>query len=156
MPAVEPIPEGMVDFLWRTAADRSRNELIILTPGRNYMTSGELPSKDELTKAQVDFIKSIVPLDEQWRIAAIGMTDSEGFQADAYKAVPILSMLESLVQVGHAVILFEGHPSALKEICAGGDLLIVDETMVSFLQPDWMDAAKSVLSRPNVIQLRVP
>ncbi len=58
------------------------------------------------------------------------------------------------MQIGHAVVLFEGHPSALAEVCRAADLLVVDSEMIPFLQTDWLPVAQAVMREPNVVKVR--
>lgn len=82
------------------------------------------------------------------------MTELQAFRENSYRAVPFLDFLEGLVRLGHAVVLFEGHASALTRVCQDADLLIVDEAMISFLQSDWLSAAEAVMRRPCVLKTK--
>lgn len=155
MPEVEPLPDGFVEFAWGMAENTARGELVIITPGRNIITSGELPPKDRLTSQQLDYLSQIAPLNQSWRIVAIGLTDLETFQIDAYQAVPILGVLEALVQIGHRVLLFEGHASALTSLCRSADLLIVEAGMLPYMHSDWERVARSELRKPNVLRINM-
>lgn len=153
MPTVEPLPNGLVEFARGMAANTDQRELVIITPGRNVITSGALPPLNTLHPTLIADLEAIAPSDRPWQIVAIGLTERDLFEANAYQAVPFLSILEGLVQLGHAVILFEGHPSALLSVCRDADLLIVDGQMTPFLQSDWQETALTVLRQPNIIKV---
>jgi len=61
------------------------------------------------------------------------------------RAIPFLGMLLGLAYLGHAVWVFEGHPSALAAGCRDADFLIVDSAMLACLAPDWQHLARSVM-----------
>ncbi len=86
----------------------------------------------------------------QKRVAAIGYTDLTALRTDISKAVPFLGMLLGLAYIGHAVWLFEGHPSALTHGSRDADVMIVDGGMVPHLQPDWQMVAGRAMRRPEI------
>jgi hypothetical protein len=135
------------------AADKEKRQLVIVTPGRIVRTSDSLPPRESLPPEVVAEAEAIAPSTEPWQVVAVGMTDLPAFEADPYQAVPFLGSLEVLVQIGHGVILFEGHPSAFIQFCRGADLLIVDGEMIPFLPADWLQVASTVMRRPNVIKI---
>ena len=61
-----------------------------------------------------------------------------------------LGMLLGFAYVGHAVWVFEGHPSALTEGCRDADVLLVDGGMLPFLAPDWHAVASHARRRPEI------
>ena len=153
MPAVAPLQEGIVQYARDLAFDPVNRRLIMLTPDRQIKTSTNLAPRDTLPHEFIAHLESIAPSTEQWLIAAIGMTDFEALQEDPYQAVPFLGTLEGFVQLGHAVLLFEGHSSALGAVCENADLLLVDELMIPHLQPDWLQIALSVMRNEYVIRI---
>jgi len=154
MPEVDEMIEEALELARQMAADREKRQLVILTPGRNVTSSATLPPRETLRPEFLAELESLAPSDRQRSIVAIGMTDFRAFQANPYLAVPFLKLLHGLVQIGHGVILFEGHPSALAEVCRDADLLIVDGEMIPFLQPDWLPVAQAVMREPNVVKVR--
>ena len=147
MPEVEPIlSQEVLQNIRRTAADPEKRQVITITPGRLINMSGPLPPPEQsMDKGMIEELKSLVQNREKLAIVAIGMTEFKAFSTNPYQAVPFLGYLCGFAQLGHSVILFEGHPSALAEVCQGSDVLVVDGAMVPFLQADWMDAASSVM-----------
>ena len=51
--------------------------------------------------------------------------------------IPNLSYLVGAVSLGHNVVAFEGLAGDLASACTGRDMLLLDDGMVPFLQPDW-------------------
>jgi hypothetical protein len=81
------------------------------------------------------------------------MTDFEALLEDSYRCIPFLGTLEGFVQLGHAVILFEGHPNALAEVCENADLLLIDDQMIRFLRRDWLATALNVMRNDYIIRI---
>ena len=108
IPSVAPLKEGIVQYARDLAFDPINRRLILITPEREIKTSINLPPKDTLPHEFIAHLESLAPSTEQWLIVAIGMTDYEAIQQDPYQSVPFLGTLEGFVQLGHAVILFEG------------------------------------------------
>jgi len=52
--------------------------------------------------------------------------------------------------IGHAVWIFEGHPTALNAGCRESDLLIVDSGMLPFLSKDWIQVAQNVMCNKEI------
>jgi hypothetical protein len=82
------------------------------------------------------------------------MTDFPAMKSDPYRCIPFLGTLEGFVQIGHAVILFEGHTSAFSSICENADLLLIDHEMIPYLQPDWIGVLSSVMRNDYIIRIR--
>ena len=74
---------------------------------------------------------------------------------DPYQCVPFLGSLEGFVQLGHAVILFEGHTNALPEVCENADMLIIDERMIQHMKKDWLPIVLSVMRNDYIIRVKV-
>jgi hypothetical protein len=66
--------------------------------------------------------------------------------------VPNLSYLVGIAALGNTVVGFEGQPGDMAVACADADVLIVDDGMVPFLQPDWAAVALEKLRQPLIIQ----
>lgn len=73
------------------------------------------------------------------------MTEFKAFHKDPHRAVPFIEYILGFGQLGHSVILFEGHPSAFSKVCRDSDLLLIDGAMIIFLQTDWKDMAAYVM-----------
>jgi len=152
MPEVDEMKGEALEHARQMAAHGEK--LIIFTPGRNVTFSATLPPRETLREDFFAELESLAPSDRQRSIVAIGMTEFRAFLANPYLAVPFLKLLHGLVQIGHAVILFEGHASALAEVCRDADLLVVDSEMIQFLQTDWLPVAQAVMREPNVVKVR--
>jgi hypothetical protein len=154
MPEVgQTLPEDTLDYARQIASDSAKRHLVIITPGRTITTSSHLPPPDSLNQDFSAWLKKLVPLPPPANVVAIGMTDPKAFRANPDQAVPFMNMLEGLVQLGHAVILFEGHPSAFTKIVRGIDGLIVDAEMVPFLQEDWLQTAIKVMKGQIILEV---
>jgi len=66
--------------------------------------------------------------------------------------MPNLSHLVGAACLGNVVVSFEGYPGDFPAGCAGADVLILDDGMVPFLQPDWAAVALRTLRQPRVLQ----
>ena len=153
MPEVAPLKEGIVQYARDLAFDPVNRRLVMITPGREIKTSTNLPPRDTLPKEFIAHLESIAPSTEQWLIVAIGMTDYDALQEDPYRCIPFLGTLEGFVQLGHAVILFEGHPNALGEVCENADLLLVDEKMILHMKRDWLQTSLNVMRNDYIIRI---
>ena len=60
-------------------------------------------------------------------------------------------MLMGLTYIGHAVWVFEGHPSAFVAGCRHADVLIVDSSMLGGLEDGWEDRAAAVMRNANIL-----
>ncbi len=153
MPAVAPLKEGTVQYARDLAFDPVNRRLVMITPGRDIKTSVNLPPKDTLPQEFIAHLESIAPSTEQWLIVSIGMTDFDALQEDPYQAIPFLGTLEGFVQLGHAVILFEGHANALAEVCENADLLLIDEQMIPYMNESWLQVTLNVMRNDYIIRI---
>ncbi|MBX2819289.1 MAG: hypothetical protein KTR29_06385 [Rhodothermaceae bacterium] len=155
MPNVSPLKEGVVQYARDLAFDPINRRLIMITPNREIKTSINLPPKDTLPQEFIAHLESLAPSTEQWLIVAIGMTEFKAVKEDPYQCVPFLGSLEGFVQLGHAVILFEGHTNALPEVCENADMLIIDERMIQHMKKDWLPIVLSVMRNDYIIRVKV-
>ena len=135
------------------AFDPINRRLIMITPNREIKTSINLPPKDTLPQEFIAHLESLAPSTEQWLIVAIGMTDYAAISEDPYQCVPFLGTLEGFVQLGHAVILFEGHTNALADICENADMLMIDSRMMRFMKKGWLPVVLSVMRNDYIIRV---
>ena len=154
MPDARPVQEGVVDYARDVAFDPVNRRLVMITPDRRIKTSPILPSKHELPIQFVVELESIAPSAGQWLIVAIGLTDPDALALDMYRCVPFMGMLQGLSQIGHAVVLFEGHEEALGDVCKDANLLIVDDAMIPFLAEDWMARVLGSMRNPYIIRIK--
>ena len=155
MPQVDEdlLTEELLTIAQDMAETRSKPKLVIITPGRLIKTSDPLPGRETLEPKFLSMLEEIAPSSNQWNIIAIGMTEFRAFNASPHTSVPFLSLLHGFAQIGHAVILFEGHPSGFTQMCRNRDLLVVDSEMIPFLQTDWLDIARSTMRTSNILKV---
>lgn len=128
--------------------------IALITPGR-HTASVHCPLPEKMTPAMISAVRAIVP--EKQRQAVIVIADTripehgKLSMREVAEHIPYLGYLLGIAYIGHTVVIFEGHPSALEAGCAGTDLLIVDEELLNSLQPDWHAVATSVMRRPRVL-----
>lgn len=153
MPDVEFPPEGLIPYAWDLAAEKEPRHVVIVTPERSIKTSKPLPPREALPPERIEQLEAIAPAKEPWRVAAVGMTALDAFLTDPHRAVPFLGLLEGLAQLGHAVVVFEGHPSVFEAIVRDVDLLIVDGEMIPYLEAEWLDIALAAARKPNILKV---
>lgn len=155
MPEVDSdmLTEELLTIVQDMAEIKSKRQLVIITPGRLIKTSAPLPAHETLAPDFLSMIEALAPSSSQWIIIAIGMTEFRAFNASPHNSVPFLKLLHGFAQIGHAVILFEGHPSGLAQMCRHRDLLVVDSEMIPFLQTDWLEIARSTMRTLNILKV---
>lgn len=123
----------------------------ILTPGRLLMFVSA-PKPGSVPDQFVAQVKALLPSDKPLKITAISFTALDPMMRDKTKCIPMLGQLLGFAYVGHNVLVFEGHPSALESSLKGSDVLWIDSGMLPFLQEDWVDAAYRALpARPRIL-----
>ncbi len=162
MPEVDVPPDAEERFAeaWRMAsADaptppghtvRGQRHIVIVTPGRMLM-SQPCPRPGSMKAEALGPIEAIAPSTTRLRIAVIAFTQLDRLLKNVADAIPFAGYLWGLGYVGHTVVVFEGHPSALKAGCRDADMLIVDEAMVPHLQRDWASVAWGVMRAPQIL-----
>lgn len=155
MPEVDS--DLLTDELLTIAQDmaeiKSKPKLVIITPGRLIKTSDPLPGRETIEPKLLSMLEEIAPSSNYWNVIAIGMTEFRAFNASPHNSVPFLNLLHGFAQIGHAVILFEGHPSGFIQMCRNCDLLVVDSEMIPFLQSDWLEVARTTMRTPNILKV---
>jgi len=132
-------------------AHPSERYVALVTPGRLVMQMS-CPLPGTRPPAVVMEIRERFPVEPPASIVVIALNELAAVREvkGAKRAIPFLDYLMDMGYAGHAVTIFEGHPTALKHGLRGGDLLIVDVAMIPFLQPDWQDVAREVMRTPRV------
>ena len=152
MPEVEPIPDDVIQFTSLMAIKKEKRQVVHITPKRIINTLGPLPPPEEsMSQVMIAQLKSMVHTIEQANIVAIGMTEFNAFHKDPHRAVHFIEYILGFAQLGHSVILFEGHPLAFSKVCRDSDLLLVDGAMIPFFQTDWKDMAASVMCKLQIV-----
>lgn len=136
------------------ASPRGRVEgqrhLVIVTPGRMCMMHA-CPRPGSMQAGAVAAIEQLAPSSKPLTIAVIALTELRALRASLATAIPFVGYLLGLAYLGHTVVVFEGHASALQAGCRDADVLIVDEAMIPVLPPDWLSVAWSVMRTPQAL-----
>jgi len=136
------------------SGDRRRASLVVLRPDREYLVLPAMAQTPALKYAALS-LERLVPATVKRNIAVVAYTvfpaSDEPNIHEVGRAIPFLGMLMGLTYIGHAVWVFEGHPSAFTSGCRYADVLIVDSCMMDALQPDWQDAAPAVMRNANIL-----
>lgn len=127
-----------------------QHRLVIVTPGRMCMMH-KCPRPGSMRAGDVAAIEQIAPSSNPLSIAVIAFTELRALRESLAKAIPFAGYLLGLAYVGHTVVVFEGHPSALRAGCRDADVLIVDEAMIPVLPRDWLTVAWSVMRTPQAL-----
>jgi hypothetical protein len=157
MPEVDALPNIEEIFTRARAAaggaerppGASGQHVIVVTPGRMLMFN-PCPPPGSMSAAQTASMERMIAPTVKRNIAAIAYTELEAVRTDAPRTIPFLGILLGLAYIGHAVWVFEGHPSALAAGCRDADVLIVDGGMVPHLQQDWQTVAAGTMRRPEI------
>jgi hypothetical protein len=123
--------------------------VILVTPGRMLMQV-PCPPAGSMPPDQVASMEKMLSGAVPRNIAVIAYTDIKAVQADLAKAVPFMGLLLGFAYIGHAVWVFEGHPSALAAGCQDADLLLVDGGMLPYLPEDWPQTAAGVMRQREI------
>jgi hypothetical protein len=124
--------------------------VIVVTPGRMMMFKG-CPPPGTMDPNAVASIAQMMPSNIKRNVAVIAYNEIEAITTDAGEAIPFLGYLLGFAYIGHAVWVFEGHPSALAAGCRDADVLLVDGGMAPYLQDDWLDVVSGVMRHPEVV-----
>jgi len=143
--------EGEINAPGETSGER---RVALITPGRLIM-SIPCPSPSAVSEAMIEGVRRIVPPQPKQAITVIAFNDAVTHGAlniqQLNALVPFLGYLMGMAFDGHTVVVFEGHPSALKAGCSDTGVLIVDQRMVDHLQKDWLTVASSATRAPRVL-----
>jgi hypothetical protein len=139
----------------RTAAgERRRAALVVLRPDRESLVLPAMSQTPALKHAALS-LERLVPANVKRNIAVIAYTvfptAGEANIHEVGRSIPFLGMLMGLTYIGHAVWVFEGHPSAFTVGCRHADVLIVDSSMVGGLEDGWQDRAAGVMRNANIL-----
>lgn len=126
---------------------REHNQVIIVTPGR-LLIGKDCPLAEDLPVEQLAILGELVAPNPKVNIAAIAYTYLEALKTDVRRAIPFIDFLLGFGALGHRVLVFEGHSSALTAGCRDTDLLLVDEAIAAIMDadnPEWRTQAKVVM-----------
>ncbi len=131
-----------------------QRRVAVITPGRLIM-SIPCPPPDAVSEEMLAGIRRIVPQEPKRAIAVVAYNElalQDARTAEEMNSrIPFLGYLMGMAFDGHTVVVFEGHPSALKTGCQNSDILIVDEAMADLLQEDWVPVAAGVMKDPRIL-----
>jgi len=138
----------------RQGGQNGERFIALVTPGRLVMQLA-CPLPGARPMQVIMDIRARYPVEPPAVIVAIALNDIRAVREikGAKRAIPFLDYLLDLGYAGHAVSIFEGHPTSFRVAVRGSDLLVVDVAMIPFLQPDWQAVAKEVMRLP-LIELR--
>jgi hypothetical protein len=130
----------------------------VITPGRMIVPIS-CPAPKAGYEEKLATLRSIVPPEPKRAITVIAFNDlvmhmdlESGITIELVKSlIPFFSWLRVMAFDGHTVVVFEGHPSALKVGCQNSDVLIADQSMVDHLQEDWVFVASTVMRHPWIL-----
>ncbi len=137
---IEPLPDAPPD----------QRYVVIITPGRMLMQQ-PCPLAGSLPPEMVAGLEQILPSKPPLNITVIGLNDVPALLSDISQTIPFFGYLLGLCYVGHNVLVFEGHPTAYKAAMADTELVIADDAMLPFLQPDWAEVALNSPRSPRVL-----
>lgn len=157
MPEVE-VPRDM-DGFFADARTKSlavgpggKRNLILITPGRLMVgiPCAEPGTMDHMAAGALQKLP-----DPPRNVTAIAFNKVENVHnwQQIVPTIPFLGFLLGFGYVGHSVIIFEGHRSALAAGLKDADLLMVDEAMIPHLQPDWLDVAYAQMRKPQIMMV---
>ena len=131
---------------------KGQRHVAIITPGR-MISLAPAPRPNTKSEKELAPIKSILPGKAPLQITAISYTKLEAYLQDATKTrcIPFLGFLLAFAYLGHNVIVFEGHPSALAFGVKNSDVLFIDSGMLPFLAEDWAEVVfRSMKPNPKI------
>ncbi len=161
MPEVDVVEPEVIDAVFNTARKAASHEaqlpgdgtpdryLVVVTPGRMLMQV-PCPPAGSMPLERVAPMAKMLPGAVPRKIAVIAFTSIKAVQQDISRAIPFMGLLMGFAYIGHAVWVFEGHPSALVAGCREADLLLVDGGMVPYLPEGWADTAASVMQHREI------
>ncbi len=136
------------------SGEKNQGGVVILRPNRTYLTVPPMQESPELKKF-ADGLGRLIPPGVQRNVAVISNTDfganSTPSVAEVNAAIPFFGLLMGLAYLGHAVWIFEGHPSALQAGCWNADALLVDSAMLPLLPNGWQQTAREAMRSPNIL-----
>lgn len=129
-----------------------QRHVAVITPGR-MISLAPAPPPNTMSEKDLASIRSILPSEKPLRITAISYTYLRAYMEDKTKTkcIPFLGFMLAFAYLGHNVIVFEGHPSALEFGVKNSDVLFIDSGMLPFLQENWSEVAfQSMNPNPSI------
>ena len=124
--------------------------IVVVTPSRAFAIL-RCPPPNSMPPRAVRALENVAPSSRSLNIAIIANLQIDPLLAKQAAANPVVGLTIGLCYIGHNVIVFEGHPSALKAGSRDAEMLVVDETMIPHLQKDWESVARSVMRGSEIL-----
>lgn len=176
MPEVDAIPEQQEATLRMARQIAVKGKVLrpggipescvaLITPGR-IIVPIPCPPPGSCGSETVAALRRLVPTVEPQAITVIAFNDvtkldlpdhlrQRGLTAPMIESlIPFLGCLLGLAYLGHSVVIFEGHSSALALGCRDADLLIIDEAMAVHLPKNCARVALGSLRTPRIVLFR--
>ena len=131
---------------------KGQRHVAVITPGR-MISLAPAPLPNTMSERDLDSAKSILPSEKPLQITAVSYTKLQAYMEDKTKTkcIPFLGFMLAFAYLGHNVIVFEGHPSALEFGVKNSDVLFIDSGMLPFLAENWAEVVfKSMNPNPKV------
>jgi hypothetical protein len=154
LPTVRPLSaaalEACVILARKLATSTKPQRPVVITSERDVWLL-EWPQEARLTPTVLAELRELVPPGRPWYVAAIGSTAPQALRPGSRLALPMLDWLHGLAQLGHTVVLFEGHASLLERVLRGADLLLVEKALEEALPFQWSATADRVMAEPRIL-----
>ena len=158
MPEVEVVPD--IEAIFAHARQAAAGEdapppgpaarhVVVITPGRLLLFQ-PCPPPGSMPEHEVTAMEQLLSSQTRRKIAVIAYTELSAIQANLSRAIPFVGLLLGLAYIGHAVWVFEGHPTSLAAGCRDAQVVIVDSSMVPFLQPDWQAVVSGAMRHRSI------
>jgi len=147
--------QGNFEHIFSGARKRAgaHHVLVVLPDGKCRALAA--PTPGSVPPQAVKAVEGLIPPAVPRNIAVIaptGFASGENASlAEAGRAIPFFGMLMGLSYIGHAVWIFDGHPTTLAAGCRDADLLIVDSAMLAHLHKGWDKTAQEAMRNPNIL-----
>lgn len=131
------------------AGVNGQRHVAIITPGR-MINLEPAPLPNTKSEKELAPIRALLASDRPLKITAISYTKLEAYVQDRTKTkcIPFLGMLLAFAYLGHNVLVFEGHPSALAAGVKDSDLLFINSGMLPFMGENWAEVVFPAM-KPN-------
>ena len=161
MPAISPkrdIRRCFADARRLSAGSHGNRWVVIIAPD-GTLVNVPVPTEEDADQSLLSDVRgALAPGQEpitELTITSINCTNGVKRLASSFHKmlplVPNLSYLVGAVRLGNTVTAFEGHSRDFAVGCENADMLIVDDGMIPFLQPDWAAVALRTLRQPRII-----
>jgi hypothetical protein len=153
--------ENITEYIQRVGFDqlirpdkpsKGQRHVAIITP-RRMVYLQPAPGPNTQPEQEVTLLKELLPGAAPLQITVISYTELEAYMEDKTRTrcIPFLGYLLGFAYIGHNVVVFEGHPSALEHGARNSDVLIIDSGMLPFMPENWAEIVFPVMkSDPRI------